>query len=59
MLSVGGGIKIAVSDRILFRVDVHDYLTPFPKDVITPGPGIALSGWLNNIVPTAGISFRF
>jgi hypothetical protein len=59
MVSFGGGVKFALSKGITFRVDVHDYLTPFPKDVIAPAPNSSVSGWLNNIVPTAGITFTF
>lgn len=59
MISVGGGVKVAISDRVLFRVDVHDYITPFPKEVITPVPGASVGGWIHNLVPTAGFTFLF
>jgi hypothetical protein len=59
LVSAGGGVKIAISNRMVFRFDVHDFITPFPKEVITPGPGASISGWLHNIVPTAGISISF
>lgn len=59
LVSLGGGIKFKLSDRIMFRVDVRDYLTPFPKEVITPVGGATVGGWINNIVPSAGISFTF
>jgi hypothetical protein len=58
LASVGGGVKVKMSDKMWFRFDVHDYLTPFPKKVITPIAGGA-SGWLNNIVTTAGLTFTF
>jgi len=59
MVSFGGGVKFALSKSIYLRVDVHDYLTPFPKDVIAPAPNSSVSGWLNNIVPTVGVTFTF
>ncbi len=59
LLSVGGGVKVALTKRTIFRVDVHDYITPFPKKVITPALNSKASGWFNNIVATAGISFAF
>jgi hypothetical protein len=43
----------------MFRVDIHDYLSPFPDKVIAPALNSTTGGWLNNIVPTAGISFTF
>lgn len=59
LLSVGAGVKFSLTNRLMFRVDVHDYLTPFPKNVITPALNSKASGWFNNIVGTAGISFGF
>jgi opacity protein-like surface antigen len=59
LASFGGGVKVKISERTVFRFDVHDYLTPFPKKVITPVTGSGVSGWLNNIVPTAGLTFTF
>jgi hypothetical protein len=57
LASVGGGVKLKMTDKIWLRFDVHDYLTPFPKHVITPNEGSAAGGWMNNIVGTCGITF--
>ncbi len=59
LLSVGAGVKVALTHRMMFRVDVHDYITPFPSKIITPALNSKASGWFNNIVATAGISFAF
>jgi len=59
LLTVGGGIKYAISRRWLLRLDLRDYITPFPTGVITPAPGASLHGWLHDIVPTLGISRTF
>ena len=59
MVSVGGGVKVSISRNVQFRVDVHDYLNPFPDEVIAPVPGSSVSGWLNNIVGMAGITIVF
>jgi hypothetical protein len=59
LISVGAGVKVALTHRTLFRVDIHDYITPFPTKVITPAINSKASGWFNNIVVTAGISFAF
>jgi hypothetical protein len=59
LVSFGGGIKFAISERVLLRADVHDFFTPFPKEVLAPGPGASIGGWLHNIVPTIGITFTF
>jgi hypothetical protein len=59
LASFGGGVKIALGKRAWIRVDVHDYLTPFPNEVITPVPPGTVNGWINNIVPSVGIGLRF
>ena len=59
LISAGGGIKYRISDHMFFRAEVRDYITPFPKKVITPAPGAKVSGWLQDFVPMFGISFIF
>jgi hypothetical protein len=56
LVSAGGGVKVQLSQHVQLRFDVHDYLTPFPKNVITPNGG-KVGGWLQEIVPMVGISY--
>lgn len=58
LVSVGGGLKFRFTDRIAFRLEVHDYLTPFPKNVIAPARNAKVGGWLQDIVPMFGVSFQ-
>ena len=57
LVSVGGGVKVQLSQHVQLRFDVHDYLTPFPKNVITPNVGSKVGGWLMDFVPMVGISY--
>jgi hypothetical protein len=57
MVSAGAGLKFQMSQHVQIRLDVHDYLTPFPKNVITPNTGAKVGGWLQDIVPMVGISY--
>jgi hypothetical protein len=57
MISAGGGVKMQVGSRMQLRVELHDYMTPFPKRVITPNTGAKIGGWLQDFVPSVGISF--
>jgi hypothetical protein len=57
LVSAGGGIKFQLSPHVQIRLDVHDYLTPFPNKVITPNAGAKVGGWLQDIVPMIGISY--
>ncbi|MEP7351922.1 MAG: outer membrane beta-barrel protein [Acidobacteriota bacterium] len=57
MISVGAGVKWKLGHSAQLRVDIHDYITQFPKEVITPNTGAKIGGWINDIVPTVGISW--
>jgi hypothetical protein len=57
MISAGGGVKMQVGSRVQLRVELHDYITPFPKRVITPNTGAKVGGWMQDFVPSVGIGF--
>jgi hypothetical protein len=59
LVSVGGGVKVSLSPSVQLRLEAHDFLTPFPKNVIAPTPGSTVGGWLQDFVVMAGLSFSF
>lgn len=59
LVAVGGGVKFSVGGRGTFRLEFADYLTPFPKKVITPLSGTKGDGWISNFVPMVGIAYTF
>jgi hypothetical protein len=59
LITAGGGIKYHLSERLIFRAELRDFITPFPNKVITPAPGAKISGWLQDFVPLVGLSFVF
>jgi hypothetical protein len=59
LISVGGGLKYRVGGRTFLIVEMRDYITPAPKDVIAPYTGSKLTGWVHSIVPMVGLSFGF
>ncbi len=59
MISVGGGVKIPLKAHLLLRAEFHDYITPFPQNVIVPVPPTKINDWLNDFVPMIGISYIF
>jgi hypothetical protein len=59
MLSVGGGVKWAIGDRTMVRVEIRDYVTQIPTDVILPAPGAKFSGWIHSLTPLVGISYTY
>jgi hypothetical protein len=59
LVSVGAGLKFKLASRLQLRLEVHDYLTTFPKQAITPAAN-AKAGWsLQDIVPMAGLGYLF
>jgi outer membrane protein W len=59
MASVGAGVKFNIAKSTLLRLEVHDYLTPFPSKLIAPVAGSSVGGWLQDFVVMAGLSFAF
>jgi hypothetical protein len=57
LISVGAGVKFNIAKSTLLRLEVHDYLTPFPSSLIAPVSGSSVGGWLQDFVVSAGISF--
>jgi hypothetical protein len=57
VVSVGAGVKVRMGAHAWLRFDVHDYMSPFPKQVITPNVGASVGGWLHDIVPMVAFSF--
>jgi hypothetical protein len=55
----GAGIKATVAKNISLRIEVKDFITPFPRKVIAEAPGAKISGILNNIVVMGGLSILF
>lgn len=60
LLSVGAGVRHFVGKRTVLRVEVRDYITPFPTKVLAPAGNAKFSGSvLHNIVPSVGIGYLF
>ena len=58
VVSVGGGFKVELSPLLSLRVEARDYVSTFPDEVLAPVPGTRIRGWLHDIVPTVGLSFK-
>jgi hypothetical protein len=59
LFSGGMGLRYAWKAHTVVRFEVRDYMTPFPKDVITPMGGATVSGPVHNIVPQVGLGYQF
>ena len=59
LLSLGAGVKWQIAESLQLRLEVHDYITPFPKELIAPNVGSTAPGILQNIVPMLAIAYTF
>jgi len=59
LISVGGGVKVSISRRVLLRFDFRDYATPVPDNLLAAPPGAKVSGWVHDLVGVVGISATF
>ena len=59
LISVGGGVKFALTEHAVVRLDFRDYISPFPDNLFVTVPGAKIRGWLNDFVPMAGLSWVF
>ena len=58
MASVGAGVKFALTRKVFLRTEFRDYITAFPKEIITPAPGTKYGMLLHDFVPMVGIGFE-
>ena len=59
MLSVGGGITYKMSQPVYLRTEIRDFVTAFPKELITPAPGAKYGSLLHDLVPMVGMDYVF
>jgi hypothetical protein len=59
LLSLGAGIKWQIARSVQLRLEVHDYITPFPSQIIAPNVGSHAPIILQNIVPLIAIAYTF
>jgi len=55
----GGGIKFQVGDSAAFRVEFRDYISPTPKEVLTPSIGADVGDILHQWTGLVGFSWTF
>lgn len=59
MISFGGGVKFALGDRWVLRLDFRDYATPLPTKLFAAPKTAAVNGWLQDFVPMVGVDWTF
>lgn len=56
---IGAGIKYQISNRLRFRLQVRDFISGAPKDVISPAPGASMGGIVNDLIATGALSLTW
>jgi opacity protein-like surface antigen len=59
LFTVGGGVKIRISDHVMVRGDVRDYITMFPEKLFTPVSGASEHGFFHQFTPLFGLGYTF
>ncbi len=59
MVDFGVGVKVSLSQHVFLRVEVRDFVTGFPDQVLAPPPGVKYGSTLHDIVPMAGLAYLF
>jgi opacity protein-like surface antigen len=59
MFDVGGGVRFSIAKRLFLRVEVRDFITGFPTQVLTPPGNAKYGSILQDIVPMVGVSYAF
>ena len=55
----GGGVKIRAGDSTAFRIEFRDYVSPTPKEVLTPSIGADVGDILHQWTALVGFSWTF
>jgi hypothetical protein len=55
----GVGVKVQLTPHVRLRVQVRDFITSAPNEVITPAPGASISGIVNDIVGMGALAFTW
>jgi hypothetical protein len=56
LVDFGGGVKFRLSQHVILRGDLRDYITPFPDRLFVPAANGRRSGVLHQITPLFGVS---
>jgi len=59
MVSIGAGVRYALTPKVFLRTEFRDYITPFPKQLITPAPGTKYGSMLHDFVPMLTLSYEY
>ena len=55
----GAGVKYKLAERVVFRTEFRDFITPFPENLIAPAPGSKFGSILHNFVPMVSIAYEY
>ena len=55
----GLGVKIQVAEHVRLRVQVRDYFSKAPNEVIAPAPGASLSGLRQDVIGSVSIAYSW
>jgi hypothetical protein len=57
VVSLGGGVKVKVTDNFGIRFDFRDYISPAPDKILYPAQGQSIKGWMHDLTFMVGLSY--
>jgi hypothetical protein len=59
MATFAVGVRYALTPKVYLRTEFRDYITAFPKELITPAPGTKYGTLLHDFVPMVTLSYVY
>jgi len=59
LFDLAGGVRVRITDHLLVRGDLHDYITTFPRMLFVPVANATTHGVLQQISPMLGVGVSF
>jgi len=59
LFDVGGGVRFGIGKHVALRVEVRDFITGFPTQVLMPPAKVSYGSILHDIVPMVAVSYLF
>ena len=56
---IGAGVKVQLTHLLRLRVQVRDYISPSPNDVIAPAPGATLNGLRHDVIGMGALALTW
>ena len=57
LFTSNAGVSFRLREHVVVRAEIQNYLSPFPRAVLTPAPGVRFGKVLDDVVPMITVGF--